>query len=68
MSNFENAPVDVKATLFVTAIKLSAIVSTLSGEQLEKYNQIIAEQKENASKHLKDLLTPEELESFLKML
>jgi len=68
MSSFDNAPLNVKATLFATTIRLNAVVKSLNPDQSDKYEQVLAEEREKALVHLKDLLTTEELDEFINLL
>lgn len=68
MDKFEDVPINVKASLTAVAIKLNAVISTLNEEQLERYNQKIEIDKNNAADALKGVLSSEDIAEFLRIL
>ena len=65
MDEFENAPINVKATLMANSIKLQAIIDSLNGEQLENYNRVVENKKAVAADALVNLLSREDIDEFL---
>ncbi|RWW92350.1 hypothetical protein [Flavobacterium cerinum] len=58
----------VNTSLIIASIKIKALKSVLTEEQLKKYSETISQEKVKMQSVLADLLTKEELDEALKAL